>query len=100
MSRRRQVGAIGLAAAMLAACSGPLGPEGDPSPGAAKRARCDQGCNRDYDRCADSAGARRGSGGSFFGMGAACDRQVKDCLAACKALVAEPKKPAEGEGGK
>jgi len=87
---------VGVCLVGLAACAGPLGGQGDPSPGAAKRAQCERACNRDYDVCADGAGARRG-GSSFFGMGAACDRQAKECLAGCKALTVQPKAKEDGK---
>lgn len=88
---------MGLMVLGLAACSGPTGALGDSSPAAARKAQCERACNRDYDVCSDGAGARRG-GSSFYGMGAACDRQVKECLASCKPMVVEPKPAAKQEG--
>jgi len=87
-------GLVGVILLALAGCAGPFGDEGDTSPAAAKRAACERSCNRGYDTCADSSGAER-RGGSFFGMGAACDRQVRSCLDRCKALTAGPKPEAK-----
>ena len=46
--------------------------------------------------CADSAGASRG-GTSFFGVGAACQRELTACFKACEAAAVQAeaaKKPA------
>ena len=79
----------------LAGCAGPDSGRGELAPAGAKRAGCERACNRDYDICADSAGAKRG-GGSFFGVGAACDRQVSGCLQQCKTMSAPPQSKAAG----
>ena len=88
-------GLIAVALSGLAGCAGPGA--GDPSPAAAKRAACERSCNRGYDTCSDSAGAER-RGSSFFGMGAACDRQVKSCFDRCKALGGDAKPDAKPDG--
>ena len=62
-----------LAALGLAGCAGPAG---------SRHITCHQACERDYDMCADSAGASRG-GASFFGVGAACQRELTACFKAC-----------------
>ncbi len=78
-----------LAILALAACAGPAG---------SRQMSCPQSCNRDYDVCSDSAGAGRG-GGSFFGVGAACQRQLTACLKSCEVSAAQAK-PAAKEPGK
>ncbi|MEI6559473.1 MAG: hypothetical protein WCO00_13800 [Rhodospirillaceae bacterium] len=74
----RWIGAAAMAL-VLAGCAGPAG---------GRQRTCAQACNRDYDVCAESAGANRG-GASFFGAGAACQRQVTDCLKSCDAVAAQ-----------
>ncbi|MEI6984613.1 MAG: hypothetical protein WCK65_00645 [Rhodospirillaceae bacterium] len=83
---------LGLAGlVMLVGCATPVRTAGDPSPAAVGRAACERACSRDYDVCADGAGAGRG-GASFFGAGAACRRQVSSCVDHCKVIVAaDPK---------
>ena len=81
----------------LAGCVGADVESGNASPAAAKRAACQTTCNRDYDVCADSAGAQRSGAGSFFGAGAACSRQVAACIQQCKAVVVQPQKKISGE---
>ena len=84
----RRLGAA-LAILALAACAGPAG---------SRQMSCPQSCNRDYDVCSDSAGAGRGGGGSFFGAGAACQRQLTACLKSCEVSTAQAKPAAKDPG--
>ena len=70
-----------LALLALGGCAGP---------GNLKQLTCPQTCNRDYDVCSESTGAARG-GASFFGAGAACQRQLAACLKNCELDAAEAK---------
>ena len=38
--------------------------------------------------CTDSTGASRSLAGSYFGAGAACDREMASCLKQCEAAAA------------
>ncbi len=84
--------ALALALLALAGCAAPAG---------GRHLSCSQACNRDYDICADSAGANRG-GASFFGVGAACQRQLTACLKNCDlaAVQSKPAAPATKNGAK
>ena len=73
----------------LTACAGP---------GGGRHLTCAQSCDRSYDTCADSAGASR-SGASFFGVGAACQRDLTACLKNCEIAAAQAK-PAAKDGAK
>ncbi len=75
---------------MLAGCAAPVGSSGAGSSGAA----CERMCDRDYDACSDSFGARSGAGngggaGFGIGIGASCDRENRSCLERCRAVAAE-----------
>ena len=78
---------MALAALLLGGCAGPAG---------GRHLTCSQACDRTYDNCADSAGANRG-GASFFGVGAACQRDLSACHKACD-IAAVQAKPATKDG--
>ena len=80
---------MALALLVLAGCAGPAG---------SRRMSCPQSCDRGYEVCSDSAGAGRG-GQSFFGVGAACERELKACLKNCD-LAAVQAGPVARDGGK
>ncbi len=98
MSRRYRLSVL-VSAGLLIGCTG-LGSEpSDTSPGAAKKVVCEKHCNRDYDVCSESLGARPSGSGAFFGLGAACDREVTACLDRCRIAAATPEhKPVDGKG--
>ena len=79
---------MALAGVVLAGCAGP----------ANMSMSCSQSCNRDYDVCSDSTGASR-DGSSFFGVGAACQRQLSACLKSCE-LAAVQAQPSAKDGAK
>jgi hypothetical protein len=76
-----------LAALLLAACAGPRpatgpgGAAGDDE--AASRASCVRACNRDHAVCGESSASSRAQG-PFSGSDT-CDRQLRQCTAACGA---------------
>jgi hypothetical protein len=65
---------------VLAACAGSRGPS--PAGDGGGAASCSRSCSRDYDVCME-AGAARGSNGTLRGL--SCDRQFRQCTAACRA---------------
>ena len=83
----------GLAALVLSGCADSV---------SRNHRTCPQTCERNYESCADSTGAGR-SGPSFFGVGAACQRELSSCLRRCELNAIETKpatdnkaKPAPG----
>lgn len=64
----------------LAACAGDR--NAPPAGGTDGAASCSRSCSRDYDVCME-AGATRGSNSALRGM--SCDRQFRQCTAACRA---------------
>jgi hypothetical protein len=83
--------ALLVAVLLLAACAGPrpgpgAGAAGDDA--AAERASCRRSCDRAHAVCGDSSAAGRAQGP--FSGSATCDRQLRQCLAACDASGAPP----------
>lgn len=71
---------------LLSACALPEAANRRASDG---RPDCVRMCDRGSDMCMDKRGSDTRHGDSGIGIGAGCERQMRDCLARCRQPAAE-----------